>query len=182
MLQGIPATSQSIQVGPALSVRFMKPTARTFCAAEVMMPTFQTLVAWATIIMIEDANTDRRSTPKAAMMPAMMGTAHAVRAVAEGTRNESNTVIAIALTRMLRGPVPMIARVRSAMRRSSPLAVIATEMNSAAPTSASAELANPAKPICSPLTVPSQTPGSFGLGEVPSRNAIMATMTTDDTA
>ena len=65
----------------------MKPIATMFCAAAVLMPTFQMLAVCIVVIMSMPANALFLLTPKAAMMPSMMGTRQATRAVVEGTRN-----------------------------------------------------------------------------------------------
>ena len=65
----------------------MKPTATMFCAAAVLMPTFQMLAVWVVVIINMPAKAPFLSTPKAAMMPSMIGTRHDTRAVVDGTRN-----------------------------------------------------------------------------------------------
>ena len=142
--QGAPAISHWIQLTRSPSSLSMKPTVRRFCAAAVCMPTFQTLVAIATVIMMPAAMFERRSTPKARMTPIMIGTTQALRAVALGTTSDRRIVTTMLPIRMRRVLVPMVESVTSAMRRSSPVMVMAAAMHSAAPTSASAVLENPA--------------------------------------
>ena len=75
--------SSQVMVWPkALS---MKPTATMFCAAAVLMPTFQMLAVCTVVIISMLANAPRLLTPKAAMMPSVMGTRQATRAVVDGT-------------------------------------------------------------------------------------------------
>ena len=64
----------------------MKPSATMFCAAAVLMPTFQMLSACATAISMMAANLLLRGTPKTAMMPMTIGTMHETRAVVLGTK------------------------------------------------------------------------------------------------
>ena len=68
------------------------------------------------------------------------------------------------------------------MRLSSPVTVMATARNKAAATRANAVLAKPLNAIPSPALVPIRTVGLVRLGEVPSRKAISAAITTADTA
>ncbi len=142
--QGAPAISHSIQLIRAPSSLSMKPTSSRFCAAAVWMPMFQMLVPWATMIIIPAAKLERLSTPNAAMMPIMIGTTQALRAVALGTTRLSRMVTRMVPARMCRLLVPTFDRVTRAMRRSSPVWVIAAAMNSAPATSASAGLEKPA--------------------------------------
>ena len=65
----------------------MKPIATMFCAAAVLMPTFQMLAVCTVVIISMPANAPFLLTPNAAMMPSMIGTRQATRAVVEGTRN-----------------------------------------------------------------------------------------------
>ena len=65
----------------------MKPMATMFCAAAVLMPTFQMLAVCTVVIISMLAKAPFRFTPKAAMMPSVIGTRQATRAVVEGTRN-----------------------------------------------------------------------------------------------
>jgi hypothetical protein len=59
---------------------------------------------------------------------------------------------------------------------------MAAARNSAEATSARAVLAKPLKASESPALVPSNAAGLAGLGDMPSRNAISAAITTADTA
>jgi hypothetical protein len=93
-------------------------------------------------------------TPKAAMMPNVIGTRQATRAVVEGTRNaitKSTRMVPITTWRV---SVPARDRIESAMRLSRPVAVIAADRNRAAATRASAVLAKPLKAVVSPALVP----------------------------
>ncbi|KAG1386056.1 hypothetical protein G6F60_014617 [Rhizopus arrhizus] len=130
------------------------------------------LVACATMIMMPAAIFERLSTPKAAMTPIMMGTTAALRAVALGTTRLSTIVTAIHPIRMRRVLVPTLDRVTSAMRRSSPVKVMAAAMNRAPVTSASAEFANPVSSMLMAADVPYSTFGSLIVGAVPNRKAI----------
>ena len=67
----------------------MKPTATMFCAAAVLMPTFQMLAVCVVVIISMLANAPRLLTPNAAMMPSMIGTMQETRAVVDGTMNAS---------------------------------------------------------------------------------------------
>ncbi|MOA02369.1 hypothetical protein D3C78_1218170 [compost metagenome] len=154
----------------------MKPVVSRFCAAEVWMPTFQMLVAWATRIISPPAKAERLSTPKAAITPSMIGTTQATRAVALGTMKLSSTVTTMAPNSTRWVLAPTRARVSSAMRLSSPVWVMAAAMNSAAATSASAELAKPARPMARPPLVPISCAGLPSCGALPSRKAISPTM------
>jgi hypothetical protein len=116
------------------------------------------------------------------MMPIMIGTRQATRAVVLGTRNASTmpTSIAPITTRWVRAPTR--ASTNSAMRLSSPVIVIAADRNVAAATSAIAVLANPASAMPSAAPVPYTTSGLATLGAIPSRNAMSAAMMTALTA
>ncbi|MNS95775.1 hypothetical protein D3C72_1300460 [compost metagenome] len=81
-------------------------------------------------------------------------------------------VTAIVPIRMRRVLVPMAESVTSAMRRSSPVTVMAAEMNSAAATSASAVFEKPASAMPSAREVPYCTLGSLTVGAKPIRPAI----------
>ncbi len=124
------------------------------------------------MIMMPAAMLERLSTPKAAITPIMMGTTAALRAVALGTTRLSTMVTAMQPIRMRRVLVPTRDRVTSAMRRSSPVKVIAAAMNSAPVTSASAELEKPLSAMLIAAEVPYITWGSLIVGAVPSRKAI----------
>ncbi|MNQ33207.1 hypothetical protein D3C85_466300 [compost metagenome] len=169
---GAPAISQSDHATRSPSIFSMKPTVSRFCAAAVWIPTFQMLVACATMIMMPAAMFERLSTPKAAMTPIMIGTTAALRAVALGTTRLSTIVTAIHPIRMRRVLVPTRDSVTSAMRRSSPVNVMAAAMNKAPVTSASAELAKPVSAMLMAADVPYSTLGSLIVGAVPSRKAI----------
>ncbi|MNJ57705.1 hypothetical protein D3C77_533060 [compost metagenome] len=124
------------------------------------------------MIMMPAAMFERLSTPKAAMTPIMIGTTAALRAVALGTTRLSTMVTAIHPIRMRRVLVPTRDSVTSAMRRSSPVKVMAAAMNKAPVTSASAELAKPVSAMLMAADVPYSTLGSLIVGAVPSRKAI----------
>jgi hypothetical protein len=111
-------------------------------------------------------------------MPSMIGTRHDTRAVVEGTRNASTIPTSIDPAMTWRVSVPTRDRMTSAIRRSSPVAVIAAARNSAAATSASAVLAKPLNARLRPALVPIRAFGLAGFGEIPSRNAMSAAITT----
>ena len=148
----------------------MKPTATMFCAAAVLMPTFQMLTACTVVIISRPAKRLFLSTPKARMMPIMIGITAAARAVALGTMNAStvDTTIAPITIRLVR--VPTRDRITRAMRRSRPVIVIAAARKSAAATSVKAVLLKPPMAMVRPCTVPSSTFGLAALGAVPSMN------------
>ena len=83
---GAAAMNQSSQLIVVPSCFSMKPSATMFCAAAVLMPTFQMLSACATAISMMAANLLLRGTPKTAMMPMTIGTMHETRAVVLGTK------------------------------------------------------------------------------------------------
>ena len=179
---GAAAISQSSQVIVVLSIRSMNPTATMFCAAAVLIPTFQMLAVCVVVIMSMPAKALFLLTPKAAMMPSMIGTRHDTRAVVEGTRNASTIPTSIDPATTCRVSVPTRDRMTSAIRRSRPVAVMAAARKSAAATSASAVLAKPLNARPSPALVPISAFGLAGLGEMPSKNAISAAITTAETA
>jgi hypothetical protein len=140
------------------------------------------LAVWVVVIISMAANALFLLTPKAAMTPSMIGTRQETRAVVEGTSRASTMPTSIEPTITCRVSVPMRDRITSAMRLSSPVAVMAAARNSAAATSASAVLANPLNASPRPALVPIRAFGLAGLGDSPSTNAIRAAMTTADTA
>ena len=156
----------------------MKPMATMFCAAAVFTPTFQIEAAWAVAIISMPAKRERLSTPKARMMPMMMGTRQATRAVVEGTRKDSTmpTRMAPISTRLVRAPT--LERMKSAMRLSSPVMVMAADRKQAAATRASAVLAKPPMASVRAGPVPSTTSGLAALGAMPSMKAMSAVMST----
>ena len=157
----------------------MKPIATMFCAAAVLMPTFQMLAACTVVIISMPAKALRLSTPKATMMPSMIGTRQATRAVVEGTRNASTkpTRMVPITTWLVRAPTR--DRMMSAMRLSRPVVVMAAARNRAAATSTSAVLA---KPLNARVERGARAQQHVGIGRhsarVPSRNAISAAITT----
>ena len=179
---GAAAISQSSQVIVVFSILSMNPTATMFCAAAVLMPTFQMLAVCVVVIISMPAKALFLPTPKAAMMPSMIGTRHDTRAVVEGTRNASTIPTSIEPATTWRVSVPTRDRMTSAIRRSSPVAVMAAARNSAAATRARAVLAKPLNARPKPALVPIRAFGLAGLGEMPSRNAISAAITTAETA
>ena len=68
----------------------MKPIATMFCAAAVLMPTFQMLAVCTVVIISMPAKAPFLLTPKAAMMPSVIGTRQATRAVVDGTRKRDD--------------------------------------------------------------------------------------------
>ena len=179
---GAAAMNQSSHVTVCFRVFSMKPTATMFCAAAVLIPTFQIEAVWAVVIISRPAKRLRLSTPNARMIPMMIGTRHATRAVVLGTKNERTipTRIAPITTRLVRAPT--FDRMRSAIRLSRPVTVIAADRKSAAATSASAVFANPPSAIPSAAPVPRTVSGFAGFGARPSMNAISAAMMTALTA
>ena len=123
----------------------MKPIATMFCAAAVLMPTFQMLAVCTVVIISMLANAPFRLTPKAAMMPSVIGTRQATRAVVDGTRKAMTKPTRMVPMTTWRVSVPTRDRMVSAMRRSRPVAVMAAARNSAEATSTSAVLAKPLK-------------------------------------
>ena len=82
---GAAAMNHSSQVMVLQNAFSMKPIATMFCAAAVLMPTFQMLAVCIVVIISMPAKAPVLSTPKAAMMPSVIGTRQATRAVVEGT-------------------------------------------------------------------------------------------------
>lgn len=160
----------------------MKPMATMFCAAAVLMPTFQMDAACAVVIISRPAKRERLSTPKARMMPMMIGTMQATRAVVEGTRKASTmpTRIAPITTRFVLAPT--LESTKSAMRLSSPVTVMPADRKVAAATSASAVFAKPPSARPSAAPVPRTVSGFAAFGARPRRNAMSATMSTALTA
>ena len=92
------------------------------------------------------------------MKPIMMGTRQATRAVVLGTTNDSRKPTTMAPITMWLVPASTLDSTTSAMRRSSPVAVIAAAMKQAAATSATALFANPDKARPSAAPVPMSAP------------------------
>src|SRR6188768_1301977 len=160
----------------------MKPMATMFWAAAVLMPTFQMLAVCTVVIISMPAKALFLLTPKAAMIPSVIGTRQATRAVVDGTRNAIAKPTKIVPTTTFRVSVPTRDRTLSAIRLSRPVAVIAAARNNADATSTRAVLAKPLNASVRPALVPINALGFAGLGENPSRKAIIAAMTTADTA
>ena len=116
------------------------------------------------------------------MMPSVIGTRQATRAVVDGTMSAITNPTRMVPTTTCRVSVPTRERMLSAMRLSRPVAVMAAARNSAAATSTSAVLANPLKAKPSAPLVPRRTFGFATLGAKPSRNAINAAITIAETA
>jgi len=180
---GAPAMNHSSQVMLACNCFSMKPMATMFCAAAVLMPTFHTLAVCAAVMTSRPAKRLRLSTWKARMKPIMMGTRHATRAVVLGTMNDSRKPTPMAPMTMWLVRASTLDSTSSAMRRSSPVAVMAAAMKQAAATSATALFEKPerAKPSAAP--VPMAAPaGLVASGTAASRKIIRAPMTTALTA
>ena len=96
--KGAAATNHSSQVMDFWRVLSMKPIATMFCAAAVLIPTFQILAVCVVVIISMPANAPFLLTPKAVMMPSVMGTRQATRAVVEGTKNAMTNPTRIAPT------------------------------------------------------------------------------------
>ena len=182
MENGAAAISQSSQVIDLPSCFSMKPIATMFCAAAVLMPTFQMLAVCAVVIISMPANALVLLTPNAAMMPSMIGTRQETRAVVLGTMKASTMPTSIDPMTTARVSVPTRARMLSAMRRSRPVIDMAAARNSAAATSAKAVLAKPENAMPSARLVPIRTLGLATSGDSPSRNAIRAAIITAETA
>ena len=116
------------------------------------------------------------------MMPSVIGTRQATRAVVDGTMSAITKPTRMVPITTCRVSVPTRERMLSAMRLSRPVAVMAAARNSAAATSTSAVLANPLKAKLSAPLVPSRTFGFATFGAKPSRNAINAAITIAETA
>ncbi len=142
----------------------MKPMATMFCAAAVLMPTFQMLAVWTVVIISMLAKAPFLLTPNAAMIPSVIGTRQATRAVVDGTRKAMTKPTRIVPITTCRVSVPTRDRMLSAMRLSSPVAVMAAARNRAAATRASAVLANPLKASPRPALVPISTLGLVEAG------------------
>ena len=182
MANGPAAISHSSQVMVLPNVFSMKPTATMFCAAAVLMPTFQMLAVCTVVIISMLAKAPRLLTPKAAMMPSVIGTRQATRAVVDGTMSAITKPTRMVPTTTCVNLAADARENTSAMRLSRPVAVMAAARNSADATSTSAVLAKPLKARARAALVPSRTFGFAGLGESPSRNAINAAMTMAETA
>ena len=179
---GPAAISQSSQVMVLPNAFSIKPIATMFCAAAVLMPTFQMLAVCTVVIISMPAKAPRLLTPKAEMMPSVIGTRQATRAVVEGTISAITKPTRMVPITTFRVSVPARDRMVSAMRLSRPVAVIAAARKSAAATSTSAVLAKPLNASPSAALVPISTLGLATLGASPSRNAIRAAITTAETA
>ena len=141
------------------------------------------MLAVCTVVIISiPANALFLSAPKAAIMPSVIGTKQATRAVVEGTRNAITKPTRIVPMTTLRVSVPTRERMLSAIRLSSPVAVMAAARNKADATSTSAVFAKPLKARLRPALVPSKAFGLDGLGERPNMKAIRAAMTIAETA
>ena len=79
----------------------MNPTATRFCAAAVLIPTFQMDTACVAVMTSSAASFDYLARPNAATMPMRIGTTAPARAVAEGTKNAKIIEITIAPMTML---------------------------------------------------------------------------------
>ena len=182
MANGAAAISHSSHVMVLPNAFSMKPIATMFCAAAVLMPTFQMLAVCTVVIISMPAKAPFLLTPKAAMMPSVIGTRQATRAVVDGTSNAITKPTRIVPITTFRVSVPTRDRMVSAMRLSRPVAVIAAARKSADATSTSAVLAKPLNARPSAALVPISTFGLATLGDSPSRNAISAAITTAETA
>ena len=79
----------------------MKPTATRFCAAAVLIPTFQMDTACVAVMTRSAASFDSFSRPNAATMPMRIGTTAPARAVADGTKKARMIEMTIAPMTML---------------------------------------------------------------------------------
>src|SRR5664279_408778 len=132
MAKGPAAISQSSQVMVLLKAFSIKPMATMFCAAAVLMPTFQMLAVCTVVIISMLAKAPRLLTPKAAMMPSVMGTGQATRAVVEGTMKAMTKPTKMVPITTCLVSVPERDKMLSPMRLSRPVTVIAAARNSAA--------------------------------------------------
>ena len=158
---GAAATNHSPQVIWAPSCFSMKPMATMFCAAAVLMPTFQMLAVCAVVMTSRAAKRLLRSTLKASTKPIMIGMRQATRAVVLGTMNDSRKPTTMAPITMWCVLAPTFDSTVSAMRRSSPVAVMADAMKHAAATSATALLAKPESARFSAAPVPMSGPSGL---------------------
>lgn len=157
--------NHSVQVMVVPNCFSRKPTATMFCAAAVLMPTFHTLAVCAAVMTSKAAKRLRLSTLKARMKPIMMGIRQATRAVVLGTMNDNRKPTTMAPMTMWLVRACTLDSTTSAMRRSSPVAVIAAAMKQAAATSATALLEKPDSARPSAALVPmSALPGLAASG------------------
>src|ERR1044071_299510 len=146
------------------------------------MPTFQMLAVCTVVIINKLAKAPFRFTPNAAMMPSVIGTRQATRAVVEGTRNAITKPTMMVPMTTWRVSVPVRERIVSAIRLSRPVAVMAAARNKAEATSTRAVLAKPLNASVRAALVPISAAGFAGLGEKPTRNAISAAIMIAETA
>jgi len=147
------------------------------------MPMFQTLAVWAAVITSSAAKRLRFSTLNARMKPIMIGIRQATRAVVLGTTNDSTNPTSIAPMTMWFARASTRDSTNNAMRRSSPVTVIAAAMRQAAATRATALLENPDSARLSAAAVPMAVPAGFAAsGAYASRKTISAPITTPLTA
>ena len=125
------------------------------------MPTFHTLAVCAAVMTKRPAKRLRLSTLKARIKPIMIGTKHATRAVVLGTMNDSRKPTTIAPITMLLVRASTFDSTNSAMRLSSPVAVMAAAMKQAAATSATALLEKPLKASPNAAPVPMSAPAGL---------------------
>ena len=178
---GAAAINQSSQLTVVPSCFSIKPIAIMFWAAAVLMPTFQMLSACAIAIIMTAEKRLLSGTPKAEIMPSTIGTIQETLAVVLGTKKLKTkpTIMTPASTLLVRAPI--FDRIKRAMRRSSPVFIIAAAIKRAAPTKASAGLEKPDSAIFSAPEVPSTLLGFSMLGAVPSKKAINDIITAAET-
>ena len=158
----------------------MKPTATIFWAAAVLMPTFHTLSTCATVMRSMAPKALFSGSPKARTMPVTIGTRQATRAVVDGTKKERMKPQRMMPSTTREGDVPILESVTRAIRRSSPVCIMAAARKSAAPTRQKAGEEKPVSAMRSALLVP-MSPWPSGCGESPTRTAMSAMMTPAET-
>ena len=113
-------------------------------------------------------------------MPITIGTRHATRAVVEGTKKERMKPQRMMPITTRLGVAPILESVRSAMRLSSPVLIMAAARKSAAPTKQKAGDEKPVSAVFMPAVVP-MMPVPSGLGESPISTAMSAMMRPPET-
>ena len=176
MAKGAAAVNQSSHEISTPKVWLMKFTATIFCAAAVLMPTFQTLSTCATVIISIPAKRLFSGTPKALIMPITIGTRQATRAVVLGTKKLKIKPHKMTPSKTRFDFAPTLDKITSAIRLSSPVLVMAAARNIAAATRQNAVAEKPLSAITSPALVPYSLPVA-GFGAKPIKRAISTMIT-----
>ncbi len=176
MAYGAAAMNHSAHEIVAPSCFSMKPSATMFWAAAVLIPMFQMLAAWMVATMSRAAKRLSFFILKAEMMPSTIGTMQPTRAVVLGTKNARMKPTKIMPARMRFVFAPTFERMKSAMRRSSPVCIIAAARKSAAPTSTAPLLVMPPNDMPTAFEVPSSFAGACGFGLMPRQRIISVAM------